>query len=174
MNGSMRKFYRTFCKCEEVFVGTIFVSIVALVFIAAFFRQFSRPIVWADDVAKLLFSWAAFLGADVAMRHSRLVGVDIIVKKLPRKVAKVVQVFVFFLIVLLLASFVFYGTKLTIEGFDRSFQTLSNVSYSYVTVSLPVSSALMIITASTKVQKIIKNFKDDGYEVLKDMPSEEV
>ncbi len=163
-------FYKTFCKFEEIVVGTLFVSIVALVFSAAFFRQFGRPIVWADDVAKLLFSWAAFLGADVAMRYSRLVGLDFLVKKLPRKVAKIVQIFVFLIIIMLLASFVVYGVKLTIDGLDRSFQTLSNVSYSYVTASLPVSSALMIITASTKIQKIIKNFQNDEYEVLKDTP----
>ncbi len=170
----MRRLYKAFCKYEEVFVGTLFVGIVILVFTAAFFRQFGRPIVWADDVAKLLFSWAAFLGADVAMRYSRLVGVDIVVKKLPRKLAKIVQIIVFILIIIMLTSFVYFGVKLCIDSLDRSFQTLSRVSYSYVTASLPVSSALMIITACTKIQKIIMNFHNDDYEVLKDIPVEGV
>ena len=72
-----------------------------------------------------LFSWAAFLGADVAMRYSRLVGVDMLVKKLPRKLAKVIQIAVFGIIIALLTAFVFYGTSLSIESKDRSFQTLS-------------------------------------------------
>jgi len=102
------------------------------------------------------------------MRYSRLVGVDILVKKLPPKIAKIVQILVFGIIISLLMSFVYYGIKLSIESADRSFQTLSKFSYSIVTVSLPVSSALMILTASLKISKIIKNFKDDNYEVLRD------
>ena len=164
----MKKIYDIYCKFEEIIVGVIFVSIVVLIFSAAFFRQFDKPIVWADDIAKFLFSWAAFLGADVAMRHSRLVGVDIIVKKLPPKTAKVVQIIVFSIIITLLLSFVYYGTKLSIESADRSFQTLSKLSYSIVTASLPVASVLMILSASLKIAKIIKNFKVDSYDVLRD------
>jgi len=164
----MKKIYEIYCKAEEIIVGIIFTSIVVLVFSAAFFRQFDKPIVWADDIAKFLFSWAAFLGADVAMRHSRLVGVDLLVKKLPAKIAKIVQIFVFGIMITLLLSFVYYGIRLSIESVDRSFQTLSSFSYSIVTVSLPVASLLMILTASLKIVKIIKNFKDDSYEVLRD------
>lgn len=166
----MKKVYEIYCKIEEMLVGTVFVSIVVLIFSAAFFRQFNKPIVWADDIAKFLFSWAAFLGADVAMRYSRLVGVDILVKKMPRKLAKILQLIVFSIIIALLSAFVFYGTSLSIDSIDRSFQTLSWLSYSIVTASLPISSALMILTAVLKILKIIKNFNDDSYEVLRDNP----
>jgi TRAP-type C4-dicarboxylate transport system permease small subunit len=164
----MKRFYEIYCRIEEAIVGVVFVSIVILVFSAAFFRQFDKPIVWADDIAKFLFSWAAFLGADVAMRHSRLVGVDILVKKLPAKIAKSLQLFVFTIIILLLTSFVYYGTRLSIESVDRSFQTLSNLSYSIVTASLPVASLLMILTAVLKIRKIILNYTDDSFDVLRD------
>lgn len=164
----MKRIYEIYCRIEETIVGIIFVSIVVLVFSAAFFRQFDKPIVWADDIAKFLFSWAAFLGADVAMRYSRLVGVDILVKKFPAKMTKSLQLFVFSIIILLLLSFVYYGTKLSIESVDRSFQTLSNFSYSIVTASLPVASLLMILTASLKIRKIIINYNDDDYDVLRD------
>lgn len=166
----MKKIYDIYCKVEEILVATIFFSIVVLVFSAAFFRQFDRPIVWADDIAKFLFSWAAFLGADVAMRYSRLVGVDLLVKKLPRKVSKVLQIFVFTIIITLLMAFVYFGIKLSIDSVSRSFQTLSHLSYSIVTASLPVSSLLMILTASIKIVKIVKNFNNDDYEVLQDIP----
>ncbi len=169
----MKKIYQVYCRIEEVLVGTAFVSIVVLIFSAAFFRQFNRPIVWADDIAKFLFSWTAFLGADVAMRYSRLVGVDILVRKLPRKIAKIIQIAVFVIIIILLAAFVYFGTILSIESVDRSFQTLSNFSYSIVTASLPVASLLMILTASLKIVKIVHNFRDDDYEVSKDMPGAE-
>ena len=166
----MKKVYEAYCKAEEIIVGIIFISIVILIFSAAFFRQFDKPIVWADDIAKFLFSWAAFLGADVAMRYSRLVGVDMLVKKFSGKVIKIIQIFVFSIIIALLIAFVLFGTRLSIQSVDRSFQTLSWLSYSVVTSSLPVSSLLMILTAVLKIIKIIKNFKDDEYNVLRDIP----
>jgi len=169
----MKKIYKAFCRVEEVIVGICFASIVALIFIAALFRQLDMPLVWADDIAKLLFAWAAFLGADVAMRYSRLVGVDILVNKLPKKVAKLTRIFVFAIVIALLCAFVYYGIKLSIESVDRDFQTLSNFSYSYVTAALPVSSFFMIITALRQIGMIIKNYKNDEYNVLKDNPDDD-
>lgn len=166
----MLRLYRRFCKAEEIVTSVIFASIVALIFTAAFFRVFDRPLVWADDIAKLLFSWSAFLGADIALRHSRLVGVDILVKKFKPKARKFTELVVFSIMLIILASFVYYGTRLSIENWDRSFQTLSFMSYSMVTLSLPVSSLLMIISSSTKFVRVLRNFKDDDYEVRKDNP----
>jgi len=164
----MNKLYDRYCKIEETITGAIFVSIVILVFSAAFLRLFDRPLVWANDIAKFLFAWAALLGADVAMRNSRLVGVDFVVKKLPLRTAKLLRIFTFSVIVVLLSSFVYFGVGLSIESYERSFQTLSFMSYSAVTVSLPVTSLLMILTAVVKIYKLIKYFNDDDYDIYRD------
>lgn len=164
----MKKLYDAYCRWEEVVTGIIFVMIVALVFLAALFRLFDKPIVWANDIAKLLFAWAALLGADVAMRYSRLVGVDFLVKKLPLKTAKFLRIFVFAVIIALLSSFVYFGVGLSVSSYDRSFQTLSFLSYSLVTASLPVASVLMILTASIKISRIVRNFTNDEYDIYRD------
>lgn len=167
----MLAFYRKFCRFEEILTSAIFVSIVGLIFLAAFFRAFSHPLVWADDIAKFLFSWAAFLGADIALRHSRLVGVDMLVKKFPAKIVKISQILVFTIMITILVSFVYFGTRLSIMNWDRDFQTLSFMSYSMVTFSLPVASLLMIISSVTKLVRVVKNFGDDSYHIKKDIPS---
>jgi len=166
----MLKFYRGFCKVEEVITSIAFVSIIALIFTAAIFRALSHPLVWADDIARFLFSWTAFLGADIALRHSRLVGVDMLVNKLPPKARKLTEIIVYSIMVLILISFVYYGTQLSIKNWDRDFQTLSFMSYSMVTLSLPVASVFMIISAMTKLVRVIANFKNDSYQVKQDIP----
>ncbi len=166
----MLAFYRKFCKVEEVITSVMFVSIVVLIFSAAFFRAFDHPLVWADDIAKFLFSWTAFLGADIALRHSRLVGVDMLVNKLPPKAQKITELIVFSIMIVILISFVYFGTQLSIKNWDRDFQTLSFMSYSMVTISLPVASLLMIISATTKLVRVASNFRNDSYQVKKDIP----
>lgn len=166
----MKKLYEGFCKVEEFICGTVFFSIVVLTLAAAVARNLHNPIVWADDMAKLLFAWAAFLGADVAFRHSRLVGVDILTNKMPPKVEKCLILFTHTLMIFILAVFVKYSFQLGIANYKRFFQTLQSVSYSWVTFSLGVGSIFMILTASIRIVKVIMHFNDDSYKVQKDTP----
>lgn len=46
-------------------------------------RTVGHPLNWAQDVALIAFAWLIFLGSDVAMRGSGLIGVDLFVKKFP-------------------------------------------------------------------------------------------
>ena len=167
----MLAFYKQFCRIEEAITSALFAAIVALIFTAAFLRTFNHPLVWVDDVAAFLFSWVAFLGADIALRHSRLVGVDILVRKLSPKARKVSEIIVFSIMIAILTAFVYFGTDLSIRNWDRDFQTLSFMSYSAVTLSLPVASLLMILSSATKLVRVIKNFKNDDYQVKDDTPS---
>jgi len=167
----MEYFYRRFCRLEEAITGTMFVIIVALVFGAALMRAFNLPLVWADDVASFLFSWVAFLGADIALRHSRLVGVDILVNRWSPKARKVSEIVVYVTMIVLLIAFVYFGVNLSIRNWDRDFQTLSFMSYSAVTLSLPVASALMVVSTATKLARLFHKFGDDEYEVKADIPA---
>ena len=68
----------------------------------------------------------------------------------------------------ILIAFVYFGVNLSIRNWDRDFQTLSFMSYSAVTLSLPVASALMIISTGTKLARLLHRVGDDGYEVKAD------
>ncbi len=166
----MKNLYKKFCKFEEVVCGAGFFTIVCLTFASAIFRQLKLPLTWADDVCQLLFAWVAFMGADIAMRYSRLVGVDIVTRRLPKKVQKAMQMLVYFIIIAILSVLIVYGFKLGIENMERNFQSLYFLSYSWVTFSLPVCGVLLIITSLTKVAKLIRNFGNDNYEVKGDHP----
>ena len=54
----------------------------------------------------------------------------------------------------------------------RPFNTLASfgINYGAVTASLPVGSAMMILTCITKIWKIVTHFGDDSYSVRKDNP----
>lgn len=151
-------------------MGFGFMSIVVLTFMNSVLRVFNKPIIIADDVSLLLFSWVALLGADVALRYSRLVGMDILVTKLPPKVQKIIQVVVYVIMIAALALFARYGYQLAVTNWMRTYNTLP-ISYGWVSLSLPVCSVLMIFTCITKLVKVIQHFSDDSYHVKKDNPA---
>lgn len=168
----MKRVYEVYCRAEEVICGIFFFAIVVLVFSSAFLRLFKMPLIWADDIAKLLFAWTAFLGADVAMRRCRLVGVDFVMVRLPPKVQKAIQLAGNLIIAIILVAFVYFGFKLTVASWDRYFQTIT-ASYSFVTMCLPVGSLCMLLTAGIKIGKLLAHFGDDDYTLAKDAQREE-
>ena len=141
------KLYRTVCTVEK-FVAIVFlvVSVLAIC-TSAFMRSFNHPIAWGLDLALMLFTWSTFLGAEIAFRNKALVKVDMLVKALPDKVQKILDIFVYLLILATLLFMIYFGAKLSIISRARVFPSATWLSYSWVTASVPVSMTLMFISA---------------------------
>ena len=166
----MNKIYKLYCKAEEVLVGLFFIVIVALTFMNAMLRLFGAPIIYADDICMLLFSWTALMGADVAMRYCRLVGMDIVTSKMKPKTQKVIGVVVQVLMIAMLVVLIKGGVKIVKLNGKRPFNTLEafGIRYGYVTTSIPVCCSMMIFTCITKIFKLITHINDDEFTLKKD------
>ena len=152
----MKKVYN--CKAEEFLFSFLFAVMVALVFSSAIARGIGKPLAWSLDVAQLLLCWTSLVGADVAFRHDKFIGLDLFTRKMPVKVQKVLEIVVLVLMQVAFCIFIYYGVMLSIKSWKRSFQTLP-ISYSFVTIALPVMSALMTLTNILKITDKVKNFK---------------
>ena len=149
----MKKLYKAFCNVEELICGGILCAIVALAFATAVGRCVNHPISWTVEMCQFLLSWLAFLGADLALRQGSILGVDIIMRRMPKKVQAIVKIITNLIILVMLIAFVKYGINLCKSNYKRSFKTMG-ISYSWATASLPVASVLMSITI---IVEIIKN-----------------
>jgi TRAP-type C4-dicarboxylate transport system permease small subunit len=118
----------------------------ALVFVAAVSRAVGSPVIWAIDVAMLLFIWCAFLGDDAALRARQHIIIDIVVRLFPQKVQRALLLAHWAIIVAFLLTLVGLGTHLTLLNVQRPMGD-TEISYAYVTAAVPVGSLLMAITA---------------------------
>ncbi len=150
----MKKLYQSFCALEELVAKVLLAFIVMLVFLAALSRTLSYPINWSVDIAQLLFAWTTFFGADIAMRKDKLMGVDLFIAKMSEKSRDILRIGHYIIIIVFLCGVVVFGLKLCLENYDRTFQTME-ISYSWVTLSVPVGSVLMIITSCLKLKQLI-------------------
>ena len=166
----MNKIYKLYCKAEEALVGLGFLIIVALTFMNAVLRAFGAPIIYADDICMLLFSWTALMGADVAMRYCRLVGMDILTTKLDPKVQKILGIVVQVIMIVMLAILIKGGLKIVKLNGSRPFNTLESfgIRYGAVTIAIPVCCSMMILTCITKIAKLILHINDDEFTLKKD------
>ena len=152
----MGKLYEFICK-HEIRAAQWSLGILSLlVFDAAVGRFLYYPLNWAMDVATFLFAWTVFLGADAAMRLDRLFCIEVITAKLPQKAQTYLKLINYIIIIVFLLGMIGYGVKLSYTTRLRSFQGIPGFSYTWVTLSVPLGCALMLITAILKVRTFMR------------------
>lgn len=133
-------------KVELRFAQLCVVIMTVLVLTSAVARTVGTPMNWTVDLATFTFAWAVFIGADVAWRRGRMVSIDIVVDLLPTAVRRWVQLVSTVLVGVLLAVLVVTGTVLAKDASDRSFDGVPWLSYTWVTIAVPVGCLLMLVT----------------------------
>jgi TRAP-type C4-dicarboxylate transport system permease small subunit len=153
----MKKAYEVLCKCEGFIVKTFLVFMLGLVFLAAATRYAGYPINWSVDVSVCIFAWCTFLGGDVAMRNKKLMKVDMLIGMLSARNKKRIEILTLLIIMVFLAAMIGFGLWLSYTTRFRSFQGIPGFSYTWVTLSVPVGSILMMITAALQIREILED-----------------
>ena len=148
----MKKVYAFICEKEMQIAKYALGVLSLLVFVAAVARSFHYPLNWAMDAATFLFAWTVFLGADAAMRLDRLFCIEVITSRLSPKAQLYLQIINYSIITIFLAGMIGYGLPLSWTTRFRAFQGIPGFSYSWVTLSVPIGCALMLITAILKIR----------------------
>jgi TRAP-type C4-dicarboxylate transport system permease small subunit len=152
----MDEFLKRLARGEEIVARAFLAGCSALVFVAAVSRAFGSPVLWAIDIAMLLFIWCAFLGADAALRAHQHIIIDIIVRLFPQRVQRVLLITHWTIMVAFLLTLVGLGTQLTLLNVQRPMGD-TDISYAYVTAAVPVGALLMAITAAAQLAGFWRN-----------------
>lgn len=152
---TVKKVYARFCWLEQQIAMVLLAAITVLVFVSALTRTFGYPINWAQDAALIMFAWLAFIGGDIALHSTGLIGINLIVRRFPKVFQKGIDILFKIVMLVFLAVLVIYGYQYVLTGYKRLITTL-NVSYAFVTASVPVGAVLMIISVSINLVKSIK------------------
>ena len=157
-----KKFEDALSKVETGFVCIGLLVLIATVFVAAVLRFFGIDMSWSTDLAQLTFAWVSFIGADLAMRKDKHMGVDMLTGKLPVRLQNTIRLVTYVVILAFLLACVYYGISLCLINPDRKYNTLY-ISYSVATASCPTGCALMSLTAAKRIVECIKRFKNNDY-----------
>ncbi|MDR2390389.1 MAG: TRAP transporter small permease subunit [Planctomycetota bacterium] len=151
----MTRAYGVFCVFERWLTAILLLAIALLVFLSAIARTLGHPLNWAVDISMLIFAWMVFLGGDVVIRETNLISVDLFQNMLPPAFRKWLNVVFYLMMIVFLLILVRYGIPLLIQNWKRMFQA-TEISYSWCTLSVPVGSALMIVSLSAKLLRMFR------------------
>jgi TRAP-type C4-dicarboxylate transport system permease small subunit len=147
----MRAAYALLLRLEAVLAASFLLLMVALIFTGGVARMMRHPLNWTIDLATCFFAWAAFLCADIAWRNDALISIDVLIARLPRQVQRALVCCNYLIIAAFLLYLIYSGLVLSYVSRARSFQGIPEVSYSWVTMSLPVGGALLLVTTLLKL-----------------------
>ena len=160
-----KKFENALSKVETFIVCFGLMLLIVTVFAAAVLRFFGIDMSISTDLAQLTFAWVSFIGADLALRQSRHMGVDMLVNRFPLPVQNAICLFNYILILFFLIFSVRYGIDLCIVNAARKYNTLY-ISYSYATASCPIGCGLMCLTVVKHIVGYVRNIVKHDYNSL--------
>lgn len=153
----MNKKWELFYKIEEYVAAFLLLGATLVIFFAAVFRSFDRPLNWSLDIALFLFAWSVFLSAEVAMRKGNLVNVDFLIQRFPQSVQRIIGTVVYLIILAFLATLVVFGIYLSYVTRARAFQGIPTFSYTWITLSVPVGSILCMVNCVRMIRGFLQN-----------------
>ena len=148
----MKAFYAGLCRLEAIVAGTFLVLMVVLIFLGGVARLVGHPLNWTIDISTCLFSWACFLCADIAWRNNGLMSIELLTTRLPQRLQRFCQYCNYLIIAGFLVYVIIAGTWLSWISRARSFHGIPEVSYSWVTMSMPVGGVLLLVTTILKIR----------------------
>jgi TRAP-type C4-dicarboxylate transport system permease small subunit len=152
----MQRLYERVCAAEAFIAAAFLILMVTLIFLGGVMRVLGQPINWSSDAATALFAWACFLCADIAWRNNGLMSVEVLTGRLPDRLQTACRMLNYAIISVFLSYLIVMGIYLSWISRIRSFQGIPEVSYSWVTASLPVGALLLLITTLLKVRSELR------------------
>lgn len=152
----MSRFYAVLLRLEAVVAAVLLILMVGLIFLGGVARLMHMPLNWTIDLATCCFAWACFLCADIAWRSDAMMSVDLVVSRLSERARRWVTGVNHLLICGFLVYLIYTGIQLAWVSRARSFQGISEISYSWVTASLPFGAALLLVTTILKLREIMR------------------
>ncbi len=126
--------------CIALFMGIL----VTMVFQVTFRYALNAPLVWTEELARILYIWACYLGAPVALRRGNHVTIVFVSERLPRPLGRVVALGTQAVALVFFLQLAIQGAILASRSHTVEAITLP-IPWSVIYLVAPVSATLMIL-----------------------------
>lgn len=138
----MKEFFDQF---EERVGAVLFVAIFAILVAQIISRQvFDSPLIWSEELARLLFIYVGMLGVSIGIKGDQHVMIDFLYNKFSPKLTKIVFTIIQLLILFSIVALIFLGYKLFMRKIRFELIALK-ISAGWMYASLPSVGSLMLV-----------------------------
>jgi len=144
-------------KLTIFFVIILSAIMVLSVLIGVFFRYVRDSLGWTEELARYLMIWAALLSISIGIKDKEHVGIQLIIRNIPIKYARILNFLVNIIILIFLSVLSYKGMYIANKAIPQ-LSTGLGISMFWALLSIPVSGVLAIIQ---QIIQIIFSFKPD-------------
>lgn len=146
----------TLARLPEILTAATFAALVLVVDLAVAFRYLiGSPLVWSDEVSRLLLIWMTFLGAALGVKRGAHFAVTMVVSAFPPAWRRWLSLFAAVSVMAFAALFAVLGVLLLPKMVTVRYVTI-DISAAWAYLAVPVSAALMVIYAAGRL--VIRGF----------------
>ena len=159
----MKKYAKLFLNnFELIFASLCVTATTLLVLMNVFLRYFMNTgIYWSEEVATMCFVWCIFVGSASAYKNGAHLGVDLLVKKLPKIPRAIVKLIVDILLIAINGYILYLSIKFVSTSYQKPTAVLA-ISSAWVSSSLIVGFGLTTIYAIRDlIRDIVKTVKGE-------------
>ena len=136
---------KKFDKLEEYIGGSLFVVIFAILVLQVFFRQVIKtPLVWSEELARLIFVYVAMLGISIGIRKQQHIFIDFLFTRFSPAIQKVIFTISQIIIFVCIICMGWFGKYLVAKKWLFEIVTL-NISSGWMYLAMYMISFLMMI-----------------------------
>jgi TRAP-type C4-dicarboxylate transport system permease small subunit len=117
-------------------------------------RIYGYSISWMQEITTFIFVWTVFLGASVIYKKGALYTIDILPKRTPPVVLRMLEILAVIVNAFCVFILLYYGYELAVMGIGRVSQP-SGIRIVYAFASIPVSAAFMTLFTLEIVVRLI-------------------
>jgi len=131
-------------KYYEEYLGGILFSIMFITLvIQVFSRQIlNRPLMWTEELARLLFVYIAMIGITLGVKYEQHVGIEVFSDKFSPRLTKIMDIIKTILTGMAILLLIFIGLKITKRKSSLELISLG-ISSGYLYGALPLGGILM-------------------------------
>ncbi len=134
----------------ELVAGGLVIAVTVLVLLAVVLRYvFNDPLSWSEEASRIPFMWLGFLGAALALRRGKHLGVPVLLNRMGSGTQAALRVFSALLAVAISGVLLVQGLRNARLALLQRLP-LSELSMGWLYSAVPVAAALMVVYAAAE------------------------
>lgn len=156
----MRKFLdKFFSLIEGSCKIAMIVQIISVTIVVIGRQLFNKTPAWGEELTLFALVWMSLVGSVVLLREHGHISVTVFDKNLPPRIIKILDFLSYVFLSFFSITMIIYGTKL-LDITSRNVMPALGIKSSWMYLSIPVSSAMMLIVI---IEQIYNLFTQKNY-----------
>ncbi|MGD8563796.1 MAG: TRAP transporter small permease [Desulfarculaceae bacterium] len=142
----MTKLVKAYDFILETLLALLFSGMILLMFTEVVARHvFNSPIIWSEELGRMMFIYCVFLGAALAFLSKSHIAVDYFSQLMPAKLRVPTEMLVNILLLALLVFLVIKGYQFALGSFDEPAYSIPYVNLGWAYLAVPLGALVMFI-----------------------------